>query len=75
MISKINGIPFKFLTFRGSAANFRIGDSRQLVFIPRKYVNNDGSIKVGSNLNWWFSKTDTQIKIRYYMKEKGGDRK
>ena len=36
-ISYVNNVPFRFLSYRGDAGNFRIGNSRQLVFIPRRY--------------------------------------
>ena len=66
----ICGIPFKFLTFRGRAANCRIGDSRQLVFIPRKYFNNDGTLKCESkDLVWFINKESTMHKIRLAHKE------
>lgn len=68
-ISYIHGIPFRFLSFRGNAANFRIGDSKQLVFIPRKYVNKDGTIKSDVNLDWWFYKSVNQHKIELYKEE------
>lgn len=66
-ISYIHDIPFRFLNFRGKAANFRIGDSIQKVFIPRQYVNNDGTIKLNSNLDWWFYKSTNQHKIDLYL--------
>ena len=66
---KIHDIPFKFLTFRGNAANLRIGTSRQLVFIPRKYFNNDGTLKENVNLDWWFYKPVNQHKIKLYLEE------
>lgn len=66
-ISYIHDIPFRFLSFRGKAANFRIGDSIQKVFIPRQYVNNDGTIKLNSDLDWWFYKPTNQHKIDLYL--------
>ena len=70
-ISYIKNIPFVFLKFRGNAANFRIGNSRQLVFIPRKFVNTNGLIKTDVNLDWWFYKPINQHKIKLYKKEVG----
>lgn len=68
-ISYIHGIPFRFLSFRFRAANFRIGDSCQKVFIPKSYVNNDGTIKDNANLDWWFYKDSNQHKIKLYKEE------
>lgn len=65
----IHGIPFKFLSFRGNAANLRIGESKQLVFIPKKYFNKDGTLKENVNLDWWFYKTINQHKVELYKKE------
>ena len=69
----IHNVPFKFLTFRGNAANLRIGTSRQLVFIPRRYFNKDGTLispeTVDSDLNWWFYKPVNQHKIELYREE------
>ena len=67
----ICGIPFKFLTFRGGAANCRIGNSQQLVFIPRKYFNNDGTLKENQDLVWFINKPDTFHKIELAAKEEG----
>lgn len=66
-ISYIHNVPFRFLSFRGDAANFRIGDSIQKVFIPRQYVNKDGTIKAGVDLDWWFYKPTNQHKIELYI--------
>lgn len=66
---KINGIPFRFLNFRGNAANLRIGESKQKVFIPRKYFNNDGTLKSEINLDWWLKKTVNRHKIELFKKE------
>ena len=68
-ISYINGIPFRFLNFRGKAANFRIGNSIQKVFIPKVYVNNDGTIKADAKLDWWFYKDTNKHKIELYKEE------
>lgn len=69
----IYGVPFRFLSFRGNAANLRIGISRQLVFIPRRYFNKDGTLinpeTVDSDLNWWFHKPVNQHKIELYREE------
>ena len=65
----IHNIPFKFLTFRGNAANLRIGESKQKVFIPRKYFNNDGTLKDNVNLDWWFYKPVNQHKIDLFKEE------
>lgn len=67
----IHDIPFKFLTFRGNAANLRIGESRQIVFIPKKYFNKDGTLKENVNLDWWFYKPINQHKIELYKMEEG----
>jgi len=66
----LHNVPFKFLNFRGQAANLRIGESRQLVWIPRKYFNNDGTLKENVNLDWWFYKWQTQHKIKLFKEEK-----
>lgn len=60
----ICGIPFKFLSFRGNAANCRIGNSRQLVFIPKKYFESDGSLKENQDLIWFINKSSTMHKIK-----------
>lgn len=73
-VSYIHDIPFRFLSFRCNAANFRIGDSRQKVFIPRTYVNKDGTIKNDVNLDWWFYKPINQHKIALYKEEMRGER-
>ena len=65
----IHNIPFKFLSFRGNAANLRIGESKQLVFIPKKYFNKDGTLKEKVNLDWWFYKPVNQHKIELYKKD------
>ena len=65
----IHDIPFKFLSFRGNAANLRIGESKQLVFIPKKYFNKNGTLKENVNLDWWFYKPINQHKIELYKKE------
>ena len=67
----IHDIPFKFLTFRGNAVNLRIGESKQLVFIPKKYFNKDGTLKENVNLDWWFYKPINQHKIELYKMEEG----
>ena len=70
----IHNIPFKFMTFRGDACNLRIGESRQKVFIPRKYFNNDGTLKkeinIDKDLDWWFYKPVNQHKIELYKTER-----
>lgn len=68
-VSYINNIPFRFLSFRGRAANFKIGNSRQLVFIPKDYINKDGTIKDNVNLDWWYYKPVNQHKIKLYKDE------
>lgn len=68
-VSYIHNIPFRFLSFRFRSANFRIGDSRQKVFIPENYVNKDGTIKENANLDWWFYKPVNQHKIELYKEE------
>ena len=68
-VSYIHGIPFRFLSFRCNAANFRIGDSKQLVFIPKSYIDNNGKIKENANLDWWFYKPVNQHKIELYKEE------
>lgn len=67
----ICGIPFKFLSFRGNSANCRVGNSKQLVFIPKKYFTNDGMLKEGSDLIWFINKPDTFHKIRLAAEEEG----
>lgn len=68
-ISYIHSIPFRFLSFRGHSANFRIGNSKQLVFIPSNYVNKNGTIKDNVSLDWWFYKHTNQHKIKLYKEE------
>ena len=67
----ICGVPFKFLSFRGDAANCRIGDSRQLVFIPKKYFTKDGMLKEDANLVWFINKPGVFHKIRLAAEEEG----
>jgi hypothetical protein len=67
----IRGVPFKFLNFRGNAANLRIGNSKQLVFIPRRYFNNNGTIKENMNLGWFMDKYDTKHKVELAKLEDG----
>lgn len=65
----INNIPYKFLNFRGNAANLRIGNSRQLVFIPRSYFTEDGYLKDNMDLSWWYNKPANLHKVQLYLKE------
>ena len=68
----INEIPFLPLAKRGQAVNCRIGLSKQLVFIPVKYIDIDkDDIKLKNNVNlaWWFWKKDTQKKVQLYKQE------
>lgn len=67
-ISYINNIPFRFLNYRGNAGNFRIGNSRQLVFIPKKYINEDKTLKI-NELNWFVNKPTIKHKIELYLEE------
>lgn len=67
----IHDIPFRFLNFRGNAANLRIGNSVQKLFIPRIYFNNDGTLKdtvdPNSTLDWWFYKQQVIHQIKLYI--------
>lgn len=70
----LHDIPFLPLATRGNAVNCRIGLSKQLVFIPKKYFDitkDDISLKENINLEWFYNKPDTQRKIKHYLKEKG----
>ena len=70
----LHGIPFLPLAVRGNAVNCRIGLSRQLVFIPKKYFDvtiDDITLKEGIDLEWFYNKRDTQNKIKCYLKESG----
>ena len=71
----LHHIPFLPLATRGNAVNCRIGLSRQLVFIPKKYFNvgvDDITLKEGMDLEWFFRKRDTQNKIKHFLDEIGG---
>ena len=68
-ISYVNNVPFRFLSYRGDAGNFRIRNSRQLVFIPRRYINEDKTLKI-NKLGWFMNKLDTKRKIELYLEEK-----
>lgn len=67
-ISYVNDIPFRFLSYRGNAGNFRIGNSRQLVFIPKRYINEDKTLKI-NELNWFINKSVIKHKIELYLEE------
>jgi hypothetical protein len=70
----LHDIPFLPLATRGNAVNCRIGLSRQLVFIPKKYFDvtiDDITLKEGIDLEWFYNKRDTQNKIKCYLKESG----
>lgn len=72
----ICGIPFKFLNFRGNAANCRIGYSKQLVFIPRKYFTKDGYLNCESkDLVWFINKPNIFHKIKLAYEEESGIRR
>lgn len=69
----IHNIPFLPLSVRGNAVNCRIGLSKQLVFIPKMYfdvTNEKITLKPNMSLEWFYRKRDTQIKIKYYLKQK-----
>lgn len=66
----IHGVPFLPLNKRGNAVNCRIGQSKQLVFIPAKYFNKDLTLKKNMSLEWFYNKSDTRIKIYKYLTEK-----
>lgn len=65
----IDGIPFLPLCKRGKAVNCRIGLSKQLVFIPAIYFNDDLTLKNNVNLSWFINKQQVQHKIKCYLKE------
>lgn len=67
----LHGIPFLPLAKRGKAVNCRIGLSRQLVFLPEIYFNEDLTLKDGADLEWFYKKRQTQCKIKCYKKEEG----
>lgn len=67
-ISYVNSIPFRFLNYRGNAGNFRIGNSRQLVFIPKKYINENKTLKI-NELSWFIHKPVIKHKIELYLEE------
>ena len=67
----ICGVPFKFLTFRGNSANCRIGNSRQVVFIPKKYFIKEGTLIEGADLIWVINKPEIVRKIRLADEEEG----
>lgn len=67
-ISYVNSIPFRFLNYRGNAGNFRIGNSRQLVFIPKRYINEDKTLKI-NELSWFMNKPVIKHKIELYLEE------
>lgn len=69
----LHGIPFLPLAIRGNAVNCRIGLSKQLVFIPVQYFNCHTEkgiwLKDNVDLEWFYNKRDTQIKIKHYLEE------
>ena len=66
-VTFVNGIPFIYLTPRGNAINLRIGQSKQLEFIPKQYVDENGFLC--DNISWWFNKPKLQHKIELYKQE------
>lgn len=69
----LDGIPFLPLAKRGKSVNCRIGQSRQLVFIPFSYFNDDLTLKENVDLSWFMNKRQTQCKIKCYLKESEGE--
>lgn len=70
----LHNIPFLPLTVRGMSVNCRIGQSKQLVFVPLKYFNKTEEgldLKENVDLEWFYNKRDTQIKIKHYLEEVG----
>ena len=67
-ISYVNNIPFRFLNYRGNAGNFRIGNSRQLEFISKRYINEDKTLKI-NELSWFMNKPVIKHKIELYLEE------
>lgn len=65
----VDGVPFLPLTKRGNAVNCRIGLSKQLVFIPLCYFNNDLTLKENANLKWFVNKPTIRHQIELYKKE------
>jgi len=68
----LHGIPFLPLALRGRAVNCRIGESKQLVFIPASYfdITTDYiKVKPKVDLEWFYNKPDTQSKIKHYFEE------
>lgn len=67
----LHNIPFLPLATRGNSVNCRIGLSRQLVFIPKKYFDitiDNITLKEGIDLEWFYNKRDTQNKIKRYKR-------
>lgn len=65
----LHDIPFLPLSKRGNAVNCRIGQSNQLVFIPKSYFDDDLNL-INNNLEWFYNKADTQRKIEKYKTSK-----
>ena len=69
-VFKVHGIPFRFLVFQGEGAKLSIGDSRQRLYIPKKYFDSNGVIKedvdLERDLDWWFNKPANQRKIEKF---------
>ena len=58
------GIPFKFMSFSGDKACCRIGESRQCVYLSKKYFTNEGLLACDSKeLTWFINKQDIFQKI------------
>ena len=73
MMSKefdICGIPFVFLYFKNNKAMCRLGDSHQIIDIPKKYFKNDGTLSCNSNeLIWVLDRKDVMYKMRKALNE------
>lgn len=65
----LNDIPFLPLSKRGNAINCRIGLSKQLIFIPKRYFNDDLTLKDNIDLRWFLNKKDIKHKIELYKEE------
>lgn len=69
-VFKVHGIPFKFLVFQGEGARLGIGESKQRLYLPKKYFDSNGIIKedidLEKDLDWWFYKPINQRKIEIF---------
>lgn len=62
------GVPFLALGKRGGAVLCRLGRSRQTLFIPKTYFD-DNLNYLGGDLGWYLSKSSVKRKIELYKEE------